>query len=106
MSLHDAEEEDIMRSTNDDATGCRYSMVTKGYMEDECVYYFTRTDRIHELKKSPIIHRGTYARCKSIDNVVEWFIKRPTPYRKQIVSLGAGFDTRYFRFKVHENKPI
>jgi hypothetical protein len=105
--LFNEQEDDIIRSTNDDATGCRYSMVTMGYMEDDCIHYFVKTDDIHGPRKSPIIHRGTYARCKSIDNIVEWFINRKTSHgRKQIISLGAGFDTRYFRFKVSKKNNL
>jgi O-methyltransferase involved in polyketide biosynthesis len=101
MSIH--EEDTMVRATNEDATGCRYSMVTRGYMEDEYVSYFTKANRVLDLRKLPIIHLGTYIRCKSIDHIVEWFIKRTTHHpRKQIVSLGAGFDTRYFRLKVRE----
>ena len=99
MPLRDQDES--IRSTNIEATSCRYSMVNMGYMEDPYVRYFINQEVWPNLRKPPIIHRGTYARCKSIDDAVEWFVKRAENFgRGQIISLGAGFDTRYFRLKV------
>ena len=40
---------------------------------------------------------GTYVRTKAIDNLVESFVDNSPEQRKQIISLGAGSDTRFFR---------
>ena len=40
---------------------------------------------------------GTYVRTKAIDNLVESFIDHDPTQKKQIISLGAGSDTRFFR---------
>lgn len=40
---------------------------------------------------------GTYVRTKAIDNLVENFVDNNPARKKQIVSLGAGSDTRFFR---------
>ena len=40
---------------------------------------------------------GTYVRTSAIDNLVQRFLSIPTPTKKQILSLGAGSDTRFFR---------
>jgi len=42
---------------------------------------------------------GTYIRTTGIDRIVDTFLSTPRTSRKQIISLGAGSDTRYFRLK-------
>ena len=43
------------------------------------------------------IYLGTYVRTKAIDNLVEQFVDHDPTQKKQIISLGAGSDTRFFR---------
>lgn len=45
------------------------------------------------------MNRGTYARTTAIDRIVETFLEASGKVRKQIISLGAGSDTRYFRLR-------
>lgn len=45
------------------------------------------------------MNRGTYARTSAIDKIVETFLDASGPGKKQIISLGAGSDTRYFRLR-------
>lgn len=50
--------------------------------------------------------RGYYIRARLVDNVISEFLNRATPSRdskKQIVNLGAGFDSSFFRLK-HLNR--
>lgn len=79
--------------TDDDALAARASAVKIGYWADAYIKYFVKAvDR-----KAPIINRGTYVRTVAIDKVIESFLSDASPdRRKQIVSLGAGSDTRYF----------
>jgi O-methyltransferase involved in polyketide biosynthesis len=42
---------------------------------------------------------GTYIRCQAMDSLVSQFLAMSSD-KKQIVALGAGFDTRYFNIKV------
>src|SRR4051794_9262063 len=50
-------------------------------------------------RRPPLINRGTYARINAFDRVLELFLKsKPQGEPAQVVSLGAGTDTRYFRF--------
>jgi [phosphatase 2A protein]-leucine-carboxy methyltransferase len=42
---------------------------------------------------------GTYVRTRAIDKLVEAFLESPSGTSKQIVSLGAGTDTRFFNMK-------
>ena len=48
---------------------------------------------------------GTYVRTKAIDKLVEQFLTTKPTQRKQIISLGAGTDTRYFRIMLHHQSP-
>ena len=41
-------------------------------------------------------------RTKAIDNLVERFIDKNTSQKKQIISLGAGTDTRFFRLMTRQ----
>jgi [phosphatase 2A protein]-leucine-carboxy methyltransferase len=47
---------------------------------------------------------GTYVRTTGIDRVVDSFLSSAQEGRKQIISLGAGSDTRYFRLKQKRRK--
>jgi [phosphatase 2A protein]-leucine-carboxy methyltransferase len=46
-----------------------------------------------------LINTGTYVRTSAIDQLIDRFLSTPTTGPKQIVSLGAGTDTRYFRLR-------
>ncbi|GFY41339.1 tRNA wybutosine-synthesizing protein 4 [Trichonephila inaurata madagascariensis] len=53
-------------------------------------------------KRSPIINRGYYIRFKAIEALFQsWFNEVPVSIypKSQIISLGAGFDSSYFRLK-------
>jgi O-methyltransferase involved in polyketide biosynthesis len=56
-------------------------------------------------RRVPMMNRGTWARVAAMDRVVDEFLSMPfppchgTPPKRQIVSLGAGFDSRFFRLK-------
>ncbi|CAO1635596.1 unnamed protein product [Parajaminaea phylloscopi] len=49
------------------------------------------------LKRPPIINIGTYLRCAGVDALVEAFLTSEPETTKQIVSLGSGSDSRYWR---------
>ena len=50
---------------------------------------------------------GTHVRTTAIDILVEKFLSTDPTQTKQIVSLGAGTDTRYFRLlSKHPNLPL
>ncbi|KAI8987681.1 S-adenosyl-L-methionine-dependent methyltransferase [Mycotypha africana] len=89
--------DDIIRGTNDDATVSRLSAVDVGYLEDPFVKLFVkRPDR-----RSPIINRGSFIRSYAINSLVSQFLTLSGCDKKQIVALGAGFDTRYFNIKAN-----
>lgn len=62
-------------------------------------------------RRPPLINIGTYLRCRSIDELVESFLvggaedSKGKGKGKQIVSLGAGSDSRFWRIKVSRHDP-
>ncbi|KAI4715876.1 leucine carboxyl methyltransferase [Aureobasidium sp. EXF-10727] len=106
----DAPEEDaqdardkIIRQTDGDASNSRLSAVTLGYLNDEYATCFLQGQI---PRRYPLINRGTYVRTSAIDRLVDGFLaatihantdNASTAPLAQIISLGAGSDTRFFR---------
>ncbi|KFY74608.1 hypothetical protein V499_05355 [Pseudogymnoascus sp. VKM F-103] len=89
----------MIRETDTDANGSRRSAVACGYLEDPYVSEFVAdlgTDS--PALRMPIINRGTYVRTIVLDRLIENFINAHPSQNVQIISLGAGTDTRYFRY--------
>ncbi|XP_064387765.1 tRNA wybutosine-synthesizing protein 4-like isoform X2 [Halichondria panicea] len=52
------------------------------------------------IRQSPRYFKGYYIRVKAINSLVSEFLnKQSCSLRTQIISLGAGFDTLFFRFR-------
>jgi [phosphatase 2A protein]-leucine-carboxy methyltransferase len=95
----------IIRQTDGDASNSRLSAVSLGYLDDEYARYFLPATT---PRRYPLINRGTYVRTSAIDRLVHAFLTTAidavsspdsgaaTP-KAQIISLGAGSDTRFFR---------
>ncbi|ESZ99120.1 hypothetical protein SBOR_0530 [Sclerotinia borealis F-4128] len=98
--------DNAIQGTDTDAAVSRLSAVDLGYLEDPFARYFVNGSGTRRL---PIINRGTYSRTTALDLLVETFLSQgdnSTPQPKQIISLGAGTDTRYFRLRaknLHKN---
>ncbi|APA06206.1 hypothetical protein SS1G_01313 [Sclerotinia sclerotiorum 1980 UF-70] len=91
--------DNAIQGTDTDAAVSRLSAVNLGYLEDPFARYFVNGSGTRRL---PIINRGTYSRTTALDLLIESFLSQPensAPQRKQIISLGAGTDTRYFRLR-------
>ncbi|KAF1816387.1 leucine carboxyl methyltransferase [Eremomyces bilateralis CBS 781.70] len=85
----------VIQRTDQDALLSRLSAVKIGYLEDRFAHAFVDEE---PPKRFPIINRGrTYVRSMAIDRLVQSFVKVSPDQKKQIISLGAGSDTRYFR---------
>ncbi|KAI9737385.1 MAG: carboxy methyl transferase for protein phosphatase 2A [Cirrosporium novae-zelandiae] len=86
--------DEIVQKTDDDAALSRMSAVEVGYLDDPFARYFAAG---YAQRRFPIINRGTYVRTTAIDILVDSFLGSDHSTRKQIISLGAGTDTRFFR---------
>ena len=84
-----------IQQTDDDAAGSRLSAVDIGYLNDPFAHAFTLSKT--SVRRMPIINRGTYVRTTAIDTLVDDFLDAHTAASPQIISLGAGTDTRPFR---------
>uniref|UniRef100_A0A1I8BNB3 Leucine carboxyl methyltransferase 1 n=1 Tax=Meloidogyne hapla TaxID=6305 RepID=A0A1I8BNB3_MELHA len=84
-----------VQKTNDDATECKFVAVQQRYYTDNFIGAFIYCADHH---RDPEILRGYWARTAAITSLVSQFIKNSGP-TAQIVSLGAGFDTLYWRLK-------
>ncbi|TKX27009.1 leucine carboxyl methyltransferase [Elsinoe australis] len=85
----------IVQQTDNDAASSRASAVSLGYLQDPYAFAFAS---IPPPRRYPLINRGTYVRSIAIDRLVKSFLDTDNGSRKQIISLGAGSDTRFFRF--------
>lgn len=87
----------IIQQTDNDASASRMSAVNLGYLVDFLAINFVKPEDLPIPKRYPIINRGTYMRTSSIDRLFDQFLNNGPENRKQIISLGAGSDTRFFR---------
>lgn len=95
-STLNATRDKVVQQTDHDASSSRMSAVTLGYLDDVFAKMFFPSGQ-EVAKRYPIINRGTYVRSTAIDELVVRFLKTVPKQKKQIVSLGAGSDTRFFR---------
>ena len=98
-SLHPSNTAAVV-ATSDDAAVSKLSCVTAGYYSDPYIHHFVR----QPARRPPLINRGYYSRVAAIHKILQHFLTTPlpastthSPTAKQIVSLGAGSDTEYFR---------
>lgn len=90
-NAHDA----TIQGTDTDAAVSRLSAVNCGYLTDPYAQFFVSVTGGPPTRRLPIINRGTYARTAALDRLVDKFLDGGG--ERQIVSLGAGTDTRAFR---------
>ncbi|CCC08282.1 hypothetical protein SMACR_01830 [Sordaria macrospora] len=93
-AAHDA----TIQGTDTDAAVSRLSAVQIGYLDDPYAELFAQSGP-GAARRLPIINRGTYARTTAIDKLVDKFLDdtESSSEGRQIVSLGAGTDTRGLR---------
>ncbi|KAH3742543.1 leucine carboxyl methyltransferase [Pelomyxa schiedti] len=82
-----------LAATNDDAAASKMYAVSLGYYRDPYLRHFLRTS---PSKKPPLINRGHYSRVAAMDCAVRSLVEFGVT---QIVNLGCGFDTLFFRLK-------
>lgn len=98
-----------VRSTNDDASASKASCVARGYLKDPFAKQFVR----RVVMRPPLINRGYFTRVHALQKVVRAFLDRGNcragPSQRQVVSIGAGYDTSYFVLQkdgVHVDKYV
>lgn len=88
-----------VQSTNDSSALSKRSLAARGYVQDA----FAQLLVPGAGRRAPLIHRGYYARARAVQHCVSAFLERmralPGAPRAQILSLGAGSDSLYFRLK-------
>ncbi|XP_059175408.1 tRNA wybutosine-synthesizing protein 4-like [Physella acuta] len=88
--------ETAVQGTNDSSIVSKCSTSSCGYFNDPFLHFF-----VSKLsRRAPLIHRGYYIRAVAFDRIVKNFLEVfGKDSRKQIISLGCGFDSTYFRLK-------
>ncbi|XP_006821825.1 leucine carboxyl methyltransferase 1-like [Saccoglossus kowalevskii] len=86
--------DEAIQATNDDAASCKRFAIQQGYWRDPYLQFLVKAAE----RKAPEINRGYYVRTHGIKYLLEDFIKK-TESNCQIISLGAGFDTLFWRLK-------
>ncbi|XP_067933674.1 tRNA wybutosine-synthesizing protein 4-like [Watersipora subatra] len=81
-----------VQGTNDSSILSKHAMVEAGYSSDPFLQVFTKKKA---PRRAPLINRGYYIRTKAIESIIRDFLL--IHGQKQIISLGAGFDTTAFR---------
>ncbi|KAJ3337146.1 activating signal cointegrator 1 complex subunit [Gonapodya sp. JEL0774] len=110
--------DDAIRGTNEDATISRLSAANLGYIHDPFVKYFVRRPTSTERRRSPLINRGTYLRAKGLDAIIDSFLdheeaeipgesgeENSIRSIRQILVLGAGSETRWWRLQEQGKQP-
>ncbi|KAG8557509.1 hypothetical protein GDO81_016646, partial [Engystomops pustulosus] len=87
--------DEAVRGTCEDASVCKRFAVSAGYWKDPYIQYFVRQAK---ERKAPEINRGYYARVQGVNHLLNAFLKK-TECQCQIISLGAGLDTTFWRLK-------
>uniref|UniRef100_M4B8A1 Leucine carboxyl methyltransferase 1 n=1 Tax=Hyaloperonospora arabidopsidis (strain Emoy2) TaxID=559515 RepID=M4B8A1_HYAAE len=93
------EHDSAVRETAADASLCKLSASQLGYYVDPFVQFFVPTPS----RRMPLINRGYYARVAAVDSLVCKFLRAGESSnqetKKQVVILGAGLDTMFFRLQ-------
>ncbi|XP_077172958.1 leucine carboxyl methyltransferase 1 isoform X1 [Paroedura picta] len=87
--------DEAVRGTCDDASLCKRYAVSIGYWDDPYLEYFVR---LPKERKAPEISRGYYARVRGVNQLMTAFLKK-TECNCQIINLGAGLDTLFWKLK-------
>ena len=85
----------------------RLSAVQNGYISDTFVRHLLPRGAHFQPPRPPLINVGTYVRSEGIDQLVNGWLNLAAHEGRQcqIVSLGAGSDTRFWRIAVRRPRP-
>lgn len=85
-------------STANDAISSKFSAITLRYYDDYFLKLMFESQGRTFARKPPIINRGYYTRVKVITDVISMFLRKTSNFdKRQILSLGAGFDTTVYK---------
>ncbi|XP_051000437.1 tRNA wybutosine-synthesizing protein 4 [Acomys russatus] len=88
-----------VQGTNDSSALSKRSLAAHGYVRDD----FAALLAPGPVRRTPLIHRGYYVRTRAVRHCVRAFLQLaaalPAPNRAQVLSLGSGSDSLYFRLK-------
>ncbi|KAH9468095.1 hypothetical protein Pst134EA_033415 [Puccinia striiformis f. sp. tritici] len=87
-----------VRETDVDASVARISAVSKKYLVDEFATLFATPSSSRDTSRPPWVNIGTHHRTYVIDAIVERFLRQSEGVN-QVISLGAGSDSRFWRLK-------
>ena len=76
-----------------DASRGKVAAVARGYFGDDFAHCFCAEGP----SPGPLINRGHYVRVAAIGSLCEQFLRCARSQQPQIVSIGAGFDTRFWQ---------
>ncbi|KAK5609958.1 hypothetical protein CRENBAI_007764 [Crenichthys baileyi] len=83
-----------VQGTNDSSVVSKASAAAQGYFRDPFIQHFL----CKVARRAPLINRGYFVRWRAVDHCVRQFLRITAKCSKrQILSLGAGFDSLYFR---------
>ncbi|XP_023801618.1 tRNA wybutosine-synthesizing protein 4 isoform X2 [Cyanistes caeruleus] len=86
-----------VQGTGGSSAVSKCSAAARGYIQDRFLRLLAGRRR---RRRAPLIHRGYYIRARAVDHCVhDFLLKTQSLPRTQILSLGAGFDSLYFRLK-------
>ncbi|EIN06541.1 leucine carboxyl methyltransferase [Punctularia strigosozonata HHB-11173 SS5] len=87
-----------VRQTDSDAALARLSAVKRGYLHDPFIAHLVPRPEF-QTPRPPLINIGTYLRSSALDELVDRWLDLSLQQGKQcqIISLGAGSDTRFWR---------
>ena len=96
-----------IQQTASDAAISKLSSVNLGYYDDPFIQHFVPKEQV--LRRAPLINRGYFARVQALDLIVARFLGHGGSgggaEPKQIVVLGAGCDTTFFRLQAAARHP-
>ncbi|NWR59875.1 TYW4 protein, partial [Bucorvus abyssinicus] len=85
-----------VQGTGGSSAVSKCSAAARGYIQDRFLPLLAGRRR----RRAPLVHRGYYIRARAVDHCVQDFLLKTRGHpRTQILSLGAGFDSLYFRLK-------
>ncbi|NXI45801.1 TYW4 protein, partial [Galbula dea] len=85
-----------VQDTGGSSAVSKCSAAARGYIQDRFLPLLAGRRR----RRAPLVHRGYYIRARAVDHCLQDFLLQTQRHpRTQILSLGAGFDSLYFRLK-------